>query len=348
MPESIAVTSNTKKVKTKNCFISLGLGILTTTGLFLPAPDISQPLAAAEITIAQAQKPAERRRIAVLDFDFASTSGTGFYYGWLGIGPAKGVSDLLTNALVKDGTYIVLERSKIEQILEEQNLGESGRIDASTAAQIGKLLGADAVIIGTISQFNVEQSRSGGSLGFLGGIGGSREKNKAIVQVTSRLVSTTTGEILAAAQGEGKADKSGGGIRIFGVSGNTSTDNIDSLLSKAAESAIAQMSGELVTANSKLATVPSVVPTVNAIVADITGNLITINKGSESGFRTGMNLSVERVVKEVKDPQTGKVLRLITSPVGRVELIEVSNGYATGKIVSGSGFKIKDVAKAVQ
>ena len=333
-------------MKIKTCFIGLGLSVLTTTGLFLPAPVLSQPRAT--VTVAQAQKPAERKRIAVLDFDFASTSGTGFYYGWLGIGPAKGVSDLLTNALVKDGTYIVLERSKIEQILKEQNLGASGRIDPSSAAQIGKLLGADAVVIGTISQFNVEQSQSGGSIGGFLGIGGSTEKNKAIVQVTSRLVSTTTGEILAAAQGEGKADKSGGGISIRSISGSTSTNNVDSLLSKAAELAIAQMSGELITANSKLATLPSVLPTISAVVADITGNLITINKGSESGFKTGMNLSIERVVKQVKDPQTGKVLRSITSPIGRVELIEVSNGFATGKIVSGSGFKVQDVAKAVQ
>ncbi len=346
MPELIAVTIIIKKVKIKTCFIGLGLGILTTTGLLLPMPAISQQ-AIAETIVAQAQKPAERKRIAVLDFDFASTSSTGYYYGWLGIGPAKGVSDLLTNALVKDGTYIVVERSKIEQILKEQNLGASGRVDASTAAQIGKILGADAVIIGTITQFNVEQSSSGGSIGFLG-IGGSTEKNKAIVQVNSRLVSTTTGEILAVAEGEGKADKSGGSGRIFGIGGNSSTNNTDTLLSTAAELAIVKMSRELVTANAKLDTLPSVLPTVSAIVADITGNLITINKGSESGFRTGMNLSIERVVKEVKDPQTGKVLRSITSPIGRVELIEVNNGYATGKIISGSGFKVQDVAKAVQ
>ena len=291
-PAAIAIT---KKVKIKNCLIGLGLSVLTTTGLFLPAPAISEPMAT-KIIVAQAR--AERKRIAVLDFEFASTSSTGYYYGWLGIGPAKGVSDLLTNALVKDGTYIVLERSKVEQILKEQNFGASGRVDASTAAQIGKILGADAVIIGTITQFNLEKSRSGGS--------------------------------------------------FLGISGGSSTDNTDTLLSTAAESAIAKMSGELVTANAKLATLPSVLPTASAIVADITGNSITINKGSESGFKSGMNLSIERVVKEVKDPQTGKVLRSITSPIGRVELIEVSNGYATGKIVSGSGFKVQDIAKPVQ
>ena len=140
-------------MKIKNCLIGLGLSVLTTTGLFLPAPAISEPTAT-KIIVAQAR--AERKRVAVLDFD-ASTSSTGYYYGWLGIGPAKGVSDLLTNALVKEGTYIVLERSKVEQILKEQNFGASGRLDASTAAQIGKILGADAVIIGTITQFNLYQ-----------------------------------------------------------------------------------------------------------------------------------------------------------------------------------------------
>lgn len=335
----------TKKVKIKTCFIGLGLSVLTGTSLFLSAPVMSLPPSAS--IVAQSPKPVERKRVAVLDFDFASTSSTGYYYGWLGIGPAKGVSDLLTNALVKDGTYIVLERSKVDQILKEQNFGASGRVDASTAAQIGKILGADAVIIGTITQFNLEESSSSGSIGFLG-IGGGTDKKKAIVQVNSRLVSTTTGEILAVAEGEGKADKSGGGVRIFGIGGNTNTNNTDTLLSTAAESAIVKMSSELVNANAKLATLPSALPTISAIVADITGNLITINKGSESGFRTGMNLSIERVVKEVKDPQTGKVLRSITSPIGRVELIEVSNGYATGKIVSGAGFKVQDVAKAVQ
>lgn len=98
IPAAIAIT---KKVKIKNCVIGLGLSVLTTTGLFLPAPAISKPTAA-KIIVAQA--PAERKRVAVLDFDFASTSTTGYYYGWLGIGPAKGVSDLLTNTLVKDGT----------------------------------------------------------------------------------------------------------------------------------------------------------------------------------------------------------------------------------------------------
>lgn len=333
------------KVKTRSVCLVLSAAIATS--LVVPVPAISQ-VSFSQTQIAQAQTPVERKRVAVLDFDFANTGGSDYYYGWQGIGPAKGVSDLLTNALVKDGSYIVLERSKILQIIGEQNLGASGRVDASTAAQIGKLLGADAVIIGTISQFNVEESKSGGTFGFLGGFGGSADKTKAVVQITARLVSTTTGEILASAEGEGKASKGGGSVSIFGVSADTSSKKVESLLSAAAETAVGKISGELVTAGAKLAALPPVLPTVEGIVADITGNLITINKGNESGFRSGTSVSIERVVKEVKDPQTGKVLRKVTSPVGRVELIEVKDGYSTGKIISGTGFKVGDIAKAVQ
>ena len=67
MPVLIAIP---RKVKIKTCFIGLGLSILTTTSLFLPAPAISEPTAAKIIV---AQSPVERKRIAVLDFDLAST-----------------------------------------------------------------------------------------------------------------------------------------------------------------------------------------------------------------------------------------------------------------------------------
>ncbi|WP_199191975.1 hypothetical protein [Chlorogloea sp. CCALA 695] len=43
IPAAIAIT---KKVKIKNCVIGLGLSVLTTTGLFLPVPAISKPIAA--------------------------------------------------------------------------------------------------------------------------------------------------------------------------------------------------------------------------------------------------------------------------------------------------------------
>ncbi|RMH62875.1 MAG: hypothetical protein D6677_08925 [Calditrichaeota bacterium] len=61
------------------------------------------------------------------------------------------VLDKMINALVNKGRFKVIERAQLEKILEEQQLGQSGIIDASTAAEIGKGLGVDAMVLGSVA-----------------------------------------------------------------------------------------------------------------------------------------------------------------------------------------------------
>jgi len=80
--------------------------------------------------------------------------------------------------------------------------------DPNSAAAIGKLLGVDAIIIGSITQFGVEKKgfSLGGIGGALGGIGGGKigtQKGKAQVKLTARIVSVDTAEILASEKGDG-------------------------------------------------------------------------------------------------------------------------------------------------
>jgi len=318
----------------------LALGLAVVCSLGLPAVVVAQGVGLEQIQVQT------KKRLAVLDFDFASTGLTGL--GLIGmVGPAKGVSDLLTNRLVQNGTFIMVERSRINQILAEQNLGASGRIEPATAAQIGRLLGADAVIIGTINQFNVEESRSEVNIGFFG-IATSTQKQKADVKLTARIVSTTTGEILAVAEGSGTADKVAGGATVYGIGGGSITDARDQLLSAAAEQAVDQLVNGLVQQAAVIAALPPLLPDVIAIVADVSAGRVVLNKGAKDGLRPGMVLSVERVIREIKDPQTGKVLRKDTQPVGRVQLTEVDAVSAVGRILSGQGLKVGDAAKPIE
>ncbi len=289
------------------------------------------------------------KRIAVLDLDFANVSKTGTYLGLYGQnGPSKGVSNLLTNELVKDGTYVLIERSKVEAILAEQNLGQSDRLEPSTAAQIGRLLGVDAVLMGSITQFNMEDQGNDVSIGRIFGLGGKQKKQIANVQISTRLVGTATGEILSAAEGSGRADKSGGGGSIFGISASTGGDSSDRLLGEAAKQAVDQVVAQLVTVAPKLAALPEVLPTAEPVIADVTGQEVILNKGGKDGFRPGMVLSVERVIKEVKDPETGKLLRRQTQSIGRLQLTEVDAQSSVGTILNGQGFEVGDRAKAVE
>lgn len=64
------------------------------------------------------------------------------------------VAERLTTKLVQTGKFRMIERSRLEAALKELNLQASGIIDENTAIKAGRMLGAEAVITGTIARLN--------------------------------------------------------------------------------------------------------------------------------------------------------------------------------------------------
>src|SRR5205085_3062468 len=90
----------------------------------------------------------QKKSVAILNFDYSTVqSGVAAIFGTnQDIG--KGVADLLVEKLVKSGQFRVIERKAIDKILSEQNFSNSDRADPNTAAKIGRLMGADAMVMG--------------------------------------------------------------------------------------------------------------------------------------------------------------------------------------------------------
>ena len=200
-----------------------------TRALLAAAVLSALPLTASAQTAAA---PGGRKpRIAILDFEYATVySNVAAIFG-SNIDVGKGVSDLLVNYLVKDGSYSIIERRALDKILAEQNFSNSDRADATSAAKIGKMLGVDAILVGSITQFGNDTKNTniggvGGGLGRVGLGGVGRKESKAIVGLSARLINVDTGEILAVAEGMGESKRSstsltGGGGGWGGFGGGT-------------------------------------------------------------------------------------------------------------------------------
>ena len=294
----------------------------------------------------------EKKRVALMDFDFGTVQ-----HWWSGnwdIG--KGIADIIVTDLVKDGTFSVVERKKLDAILQEQNFSNSDRANPTSAAKIGKVLGVNAIIVGSITQFGLEDKslNVGGMLGTLGGFGGGKvgtKQGKANVVIDARLVDVNTGEILAVASGKGTSKRSGlllggggGGGGGYGGGGiDMGSSNFqDTILGEATREAVQSLTTQLIGQAGK---VEATTVSIEGLVADATGDTVIINVGKSAGVSVGMKLSVERVTREVKDPASGKVLRKITSPVGEIQITEVDEGSAVAKVLSGQGFKVGDTVK---
>ncbi len=93
-------------------------------------------------------------------------------------GEGQNITNSLTEKLITQFVNLrrfrVIERNAMDKIMNEQTLGMSGVVDENTAARVGKLVGADMIILGSITY----------STGF--------------VKVTARCIDTETAETIVA------------------------------------------------------------------------------------------------------------------------------------------------------
>ncbi len=303
-----------------------------------------------------AQQQQEKRRVAVLDFGYGSvmTSVEAIFGSTQDVG--RGVSDLIIDRLINDGTYRVIERRDLDKILQEQNFSNSDRANPASAAKIGRLLGVDTIITGDITQFGRDDRNlgGGGSLGHwdkygLGNVG--VKKAKAVVGITARMVDVNTGEILASVSGKGESTRSGS--NLVGAGGGwansgsgqldmSSTNFSQTILGEAVKAAVAQVSTQLEQNATRL---PHESVQINGLVADASGATLVLNVGSSSGVHVGDKLAVTRVSRVIKDPVSGKPLRTIEEAVGEVSITSVDAGSAEGHFTGSGQPKVGDTVK---
>lgn len=308
--------------------------------------------------VAEAQGETRTKRVAILDFDYSTVrSATAALFG-TDIDVGRGISDMLVTALVNDGTYSVIERAMLDSILVEQDFANSNRANARSAAQIGQVLGVDAIITGSVTQFGNDTSSTG--LGGVGratrrfGFGGfDRSETRAIVAVDARIINVDTAEILAVAQGRGESSRTSTSILGGGGSWNRfgagrvdfgSSDFQETILGEAVRLATDQLSAKLVAGSGRIQLRQVV---VEGLVAAVDDGIVILNVGSDAGAAVGDRMRIERVTREIRDPVTDEILRRLSSEVGTVELIDVDAVSSIGRILVGTAFQIGDLATTV-
>lgn len=301
-----------------------------------------------------------KKRVAVMNFDY----GTVRSYSQAIFGSdqdiGKGISDMLVTRLVQDGRYSVIERNALDKILSEQNFSNSDRADSTTAAKIGRILGVDAIIIGSITQFGRDDQHTnvgGGGFGGFGskyGLGGvGTKKAKAVVGISARMINTTTGEIMVAVTGTGESTRSstsligagGGGGSGGGAGLDMGSSNFaNTILGEATGKAVEDTASQL---NASVDKVQTIKIEFSGLVADVSGGTLIINVGRKSGVKAGEKLSISRQVRVIKDPSTGKVIKAVTDKIGEATVIEVDDDSATATFSGPGAPKVGDVVKSL-
>jgi TolB-like protein len=64
----------------------------------------------------------------------------------------EAISERLLSRLYGRGSLVLIERSRLQQLMSEMSLGQTGALDAKSVAELGRLSGAQALVVGTVSR----------------------------------------------------------------------------------------------------------------------------------------------------------------------------------------------------
>jgi len=270
-----------------------------------------------------------KKRVGIGVFEDRTGSG----YNHLG----SGVADMLATALVKSGKFIVVERQELDRVLSEQKLGESGLVTEQTAPKLGKLLGAELFVIGSVTEFGTKEGKIGGNIPLFGG---SITKKTARAVVDVRLVNTTTGEVITAETKEGSESTTGVSVRYEDIDFNNTSSWNDTDIGKATRQAIDGVV-ELITDNMGKIPWSGKVLKVNA------DGTLMMKPGSEGNVKLGQEFDVFRVGEDIIDPDTGLSLGAEETKVGHIKVTEdaLKGKAAKAKIVEGKDIQNNDIVR---
>ncbi len=112
---------------------------------------------------------AEKMRVAVMDFKGDGVSKA----------TSRKVSELIRGEMINSGEFIVIERGQMAAILEEQGLQQSGCTDISCAVELGKMLSAKKMLVGTVMKMGESVVISGRIVDVEKGVGEFSQDHKA-------------------------------------------------------------------------------------------------------------------------------------------------------------------------
>lgn len=133
----------------------------------------------------------DKHKIAI--YDIADKTGQ---YSEIGSNiVSQGATEMLITALVRSRQFEVLDRVNFSAFMTEQSLVEQDRVISGQGPTIGGLLGADYVIAGAVTEYQIDK-RSGGLGLIVAGKGGTKEYAIASCAVDIRVTDTTDGKVV--------------------------------------------------------------------------------------------------------------------------------------------------------
>jgi curli biogenesis system outer membrane secretion channel CsgG len=303
--------------------------------------------------------PAQKKAMIVDEFDYSAvmTSVQAIFGTQANIG--QGIQAMLVKRVAEGGKFTVVERKKIANVMKEQDFNASNRVKQGSGARVGQIRGADLTLAGDIVVFGRDDRKTSAGVGAGvfgaggGAIGGSKGEFKAVVVLDYRIIDEETSEIVGSGEARGESKRTSksfgaamfaGGVFAGGGFNMTSANFGETIIGEATMDAVNKLALNINSAD-LTGGAEGRENDLDAKVADVSGSSITINAGSAAGLRVGQTFTIYHKGKEIKDPSTGEVLDVQTTPLGTLTITVVRDKISVGNYAGGAPPVVGDIVR---
>lgn len=298
---------------------------------------------------------ARKRVIAVDEIDFGTVQKPEEKVFGTNVDIGKGIQALFVKRLVEQGKFTVVERRLVKDLIKEQDFAQSNRVKRGTGARVGRITGADAILMGTITVFGRDDRKKGlGGFGYAWPWGGLLKfkwgTDKFVLVVSYRLVDAETSEIIEQGEARGEAIRKSKGIDAaalvpVGAGGGGFTDEqraAQVIVGEATINCVDKLGADLSTKEERI---PRRSWEIQARVAEVSGSQVYLAAGANDGIAKCDRFEVFRVVKEIVDPTTKELMDFEVKSVGELVVTEVRERVVIGAYHGSEPPEVKFLAK---
>lgn len=234
---------------------------------------------------------------------------------------ANAVMDLMTRALASSKSISVIEREQLDKVGREIRLGQSGLVDTSTAAELGRVAGVQYILLGAVTELS--KKASGGAIPLFGEIGIATGSEEARATIDVRLVDTSTAEVKLALSETGFSSNEMSGLYLGGAV--LAEGTFDGLESRAIGDSVTRLA----------ARIRSIVGGESSYVVAVRDKEATIDIGSSMGAKEGALYLVYADGKSILG-MNGEVIGRERLALAALKVREAAPAYSNCVFVKGS------------
>jgi hypothetical protein len=250
---------------------------------------------------------AERLRVGIIPFESKAENVTQEQ--------ANVITGIFYDQLIQAKDIAIIDRESLDKVAKEQKLSMSGLVDPLTAVEVGRIIGLQYVLLGSVTQLELQKVSGAMIYGLMVASG------QTVATIDLRIVDVATSEVLVALRGVGtsQSDFTGFSEKHIGYANTNFTSAQERALSEAAYNL----------AHDVITTLGSEGHHVIGVTAD--GVIIDIKAPAE-----GALFLVYAKGEEILD-MDGKIVGRRKLPIAVIKVQEIENNHSIAAVISEGG-----------